>query len=173
MGHAYYVRTPMCQLSRPAFVTSIGVQCVKMSPLEHVTCAIEYSCHTIKVNVAYQNNSFHNGNGKQMTTPLDCNVRVFRKNKSIPFVPLCLMLLLIIVVVLQKRFFLTGNIENLGYCRTSVGITITICQMTLQFTLLYELTNLVTVIVRHLPYIVVTSTDMAASCKAVELRINP
>ena len=30
-----------------------------------------------------------------------------------------------------------------------------------------------TVIVCHLPYIVVTSTDMAASCKAVELRINP
>ena len=33
--------------------------------------------------------------------------------------------------------------------------------------------NEVRVIVRHLPYIVVTSTDMAASCKAVELRINP
>ena len=29
------------------------------------------------------------------------------------------------------------------------------------------------VVPRHLPYIVVTSTDMAASCKAVELRINP
>ena len=33
--------------------------------------------------------------------------------------------------------------------------------------------NDMSVIVRHLPYIVVTSTDMAASCKAVELRINP
>ena len=25
-----------------AFVTSIGAQCVKMSPVEHVTCVIEY-----------------------------------------------------------------------------------------------------------------------------------
>ena len=29
------------------------------------------------------------------------------------------------------------------------------------------------IVPHHLPYIVVTSTDMAASCKAVELRINP
>ena len=44
---------------RAAFVTSSGVQCVKMSPIEHVTCAIEYCYYTIKINVAYQNNSFH------------------------------------------------------------------------------------------------------------------
>ena len=51
----------MCQRSRAAFVTSIGVQCVKISPIEHVTCSIEYCYYTIKINVAYQNNSFHDG----------------------------------------------------------------------------------------------------------------
>ena len=37
-----------------------------MSPIEHVTCAIEYCHYIIKINVAYQNNSLRNGNGKQM-----------------------------------------------------------------------------------------------------------
>ena len=41
------------------FVASVGVQYVKMSPIEHVTCAIEYCNYTLKINVAYQNNSFH------------------------------------------------------------------------------------------------------------------
>ena len=59
MGQAYKVWTPMCQLSRAAFITSIGAQCVKMSPSEPVTCAIEYFYYTIKINVAYQNISFH------------------------------------------------------------------------------------------------------------------
>ena len=36
------------------FVVSIGVQCVKMSSV-----AIEYCCYIIKINAAYQNNSFH------------------------------------------------------------------------------------------------------------------
>ena len=56
----------MCQWSRVAFVTSIGVQCVNMSPLEHVICANEYCYYTIKINVAYQNNPSIYGNGKQM-----------------------------------------------------------------------------------------------------------
>ena len=34
--------------------------------------------------------------------------------------------------------------EDLGYCRMSVGIITVICQMTLQFKLLYELINHVT-----------------------------
>ena len=41
------------------FVTSIGVQCVKISPIEHVTCATEYCYYTTKINVTYQNNSFY------------------------------------------------------------------------------------------------------------------
>ena len=37
--------------------TNVGAQCVKMSPIEHLTCTIEYYYYTIKINVAYQNNS--------------------------------------------------------------------------------------------------------------------
>ena len=41
-------------------------------------------------------------------------------------------------------FFLTENIEDLGDCSIPVDVTIVIRQMTLQFMLLYELTNHVT-----------------------------
>ena len=47
-----------------AFVTSISVQCVKMTPLKHVTCAIEYCYYTIKINV--KTIPSMDGNGKQM-----------------------------------------------------------------------------------------------------------
>ena len=45
---------------------------------------------------SYQNNSFHVemvNKWKSVTTPLDCNVHIFWKNKSIPFDPPCIVLM--------------------------------------------------------------------------------
>ena len=42
-----------------SFIASIGVQWLKMSSIEYVTFAIKYCYYIIKINVAYQNNSFH------------------------------------------------------------------------------------------------------------------
>ena len=56
------------------------------------TVAIVYCNYTVKIHVAYQNNSFQicqwQTNERVWKTHLDCNVRVFWKNKSIPFDPL-------------------------------------------------------------------------------------
>ena len=73
------------------FVGSIDVQCVKMSPIEHVTCGYwillshnKHQCFISNQFLLHMVNKW-----KSVTTPLDCNVQVFWKNKSIPFDPLC------------------------------------------------------------------------------------